>query len=119
MESTPASDLRPVRLAAAGREEDRGHADALRPAQLVVRAVADEERVAGLDAERVERRQVDLGVGLDQPAGRREGLGVEETGELGLRPDRRDVFGADRDQPELDAALAKRGERLSRSATQP
>ena len=71
------------------------------PGQLVVRAVADEEAVGRLDARAPGRAQVDLRLRLHQAAVGREGLRVEETGELGLGPRRRHLLGADRDQAEL------------------
>src|SRR6185437_7632114 len=45
--------------------------------------------------------------------------GVEEAGQLALRPGRGNLLGADRDQPDLDAALAEAGHRLLCSGPEP
>src|SRR5205823_11509787 len=64
------------------------------------------------------RRQVDLGIGLAQPAVRRERLGVEEPRELALRPGGWYLFRTDGYQSELDATLPQRDERLVRASAQ-
>src|SRR5439155_19892947 len=78
----------------------------------------DEKGVRGLHTECVQGREVDLGIGFDQPAVGREGLRVEEPCELGLRPGRRHLLRADRDQAELHAALTQARKRLARTPTE-
>jgi hypothetical protein len=93
-------------------DEDRPHPDPLGALELVIGAVADEERFRRRDTEPVEGEPVDPGIGLAEPAGAREDLGVEQSGERRLVPDVGDVFAADGDQTCSNSAPSKLAQRV-------
>lgn len=83
-------------------DEDGAHSDALGARELVVGAVADEDRFRRRHAELVESEPIDTGVGLAEAAGAREDLGVEQSGERRLLPDVDHVLAAHGDQTGTD-----------------
>src|SRR6266516_5850035 len=103
----PAPHLGPRRVLAEAMDQDRVHAAPPRAGELVVRAVADEHRVSRLDTEQLATVEIDPGIRLREPDARRKDLGVEETLELRLGPQRLDVLAADGDQPNEVAATAQ------------
>ena len=80
---------------------------ALGAGKLVVRAVADEEAFAGLDAESLARDLVDPAIGLRDADVAREHRRVERPAERCVVPDLRDVLRADADHPQQMAAAAQ------------
>src|SRR3954453_1032391 len=80
----PVLQLGPRRLLARTVDEDYPHPDPLGTRELVVRAVADEERFRRLDVQLLEHELVDPGIGLAEAAGGGEDLCVEEPGERRL-----------------------------------
>src|SRR5437764_3316138 len=110
----PVPHFLPQRLLALAMDEDRAHPDPFRACQLVVRAVADEHRLRGLDPELFAREPVDPRVRLAQTDGAREHRAVEQPGERRLVPDLGHVLAADGDQPDAQASLAELLQRLDR-----
>src|SRR5207253_8640163 len=85
----------------------RAHPDAFRAGKLVVRAVADEDRLHRLHAQLVAGKLVDPRIRLPPAARAGEDLRVEEAGERRLGPDVDRVLAAHRDQPGTKPTVAQ------------
>src|SRR4051794_7902322 len=103
----PLANLVPLRILALAVDQHRAHADSLRAGELVVRAVADEDRVDRLDPELLAGQVVDPRIGLPEPGRAGEHGRVEDPRERRLLPQLFDVLAADGDQAEEIPAAAQ------------
>src|SRR3954469_13135564 len=107
----PLANLVPLRILALAVDQHRAHPDSLRACELVVRAVADEDRVPRLDPELLAGEMVDPRIRLPHAGRAREDRRVEVARERRLLPQLLDVLAADGDQAEEIPAAAQLGQR--------
>src|SRR3954462_1369364 len=108
----PLANLVPLRILALAVDQHRAHPDSLRSCELVVRAVADEDRVPRLHPALLAGGAVAPRIRLPNAARAREACRVEDPRERRLLPQLLDVLAADGDQAEEIPAAAQLGQRL-------